>query len=161
VFEVRLPFAETGLPVTDHVEPGTEVPALASRQRLQGVRVLVAEDNEINQLVLQEILRHEGATVALARNGREAVECLTRCGPEAFDVVLMDVQMPEMDGFEATRRIRDYSPSLPIVAQTATASAEDGDRCLRAGMIDHIAKPVDLEVLVSTVFRHVRARVTA
>ena len=129
--------------------------------RLRGLRVLVAEDNELNQLVLQSALGQEGATVSLAVNGLDAVERLHRCGRDAFDLVLMDLQMPEMDGFEATRRMLEYAPQLPIVGQTAHATVEDRLRCLNAGMVDHIAKPVDLQLLVSTVSRHARAATTA
>lgn len=126
--------------------PEKNVPA-AAPATLTGKRVLLVEDNEINQEVARELLQREGAIVDLAVNGREAV---ARVAEADYDAVLMDVQMPIMDGLEATRRIRQLdSPraSVPIVAMTANAMAEDRQRCLDAGMNDHLGKPVDVQRL--------------
>ena len=109
-------------------------------------RILVAEDNEINQIVVAEMLAGVGYTCEIAGNGRQAVEMIAR---GAFDLVLMDCQMPEMDGFEATRAIRlaeQSSPAarrMPIVALTANAVKGDRDRCLAAGMDTYLSKPVN------------------
>ncbi len=119
--------------------------------RLAGMRVLVAEDNEINQQIAQEILESQGVKVTIANNGREAVATLEEQGPQAFDVVLMDLQMPEMDGHEATLRLRGIPRfrELPIIAMTAHAMAEERERCRNEGMNGHITKPVAPEELYS------------
>jgi CheY-like chemotaxis protein len=127
-----------------------------SGTRLRGARILLAEDNEINQQVATELLEGAGATVKVANNGREAVEILSR-GPQPppFDVVLMDLQMPEMDGYQATAKLRGDGRfgALPLIAMTAHATIEERQRCLAAGMNDHISKPIDPEMLFATVGR--------
>jgi two-component system sensor histidine kinase/response regulator len=128
--------------------------------RLRGCRILLAEDNEINQQIAIELLESAGAAVTVANNGREAVDILSRSDQAApYDIVLMDLQMPEMDGYQATTKIRSDSRfvNLPIVAMTAHATIEERQRCLAAGMIDHIAKPIDPVALLETVGRFYRA----
>jgi signal transduction histidine kinase/DNA-binding response OmpR family regulator len=126
----------------------------------QGIRILVVEDNEINQQVARELLESAGAIVTIARNGGEAVKLLTGSEPErapdpAFDIVLMDLQMPEMDGYEATRLIRSDPrlQKIPIIAMTAHVLAEERRRCLEAGMNDHVSKPIDPDTLFATLAR--------
>nr|WP_242390631.1 PAS domain-containing hybrid sensor histidine kinase/response regulator [Pararhodospirillum photometricum] len=116
--------------------------------RVAGARVLVVEDNSINQQVARELLERVGITVSSAANGQEALACLER---EVFDLVLMDVQMPGMDGLEATRRLRTdlKLTTLPVIAMTAHAMADDRQRSLEAGMNDHLTKPLDPERLLS------------
>src|SRR5262249_31931674 len=124
--------------------------------RLRGARVLLAEDNEINQQIAIELLQGAGASVTVAHHGREAVEILSQgATPPAFDVVLMDLQMPEMDGYQATAKLRAEPrfATLPIIAMTAHATMEERQRCLAAGMNDHISKPIDPEILLGTVGR--------
>lgn len=120
-------------------------------QRLAGLRLLVVEDNMFNRQVADELLIGEGAQVTLAEGGLEGV---SRVMTEnvSFDAVLMDIQMPDIDGLEATRRIRSNPrfAALPIVAMTANASNTDREACLAAGMNDHVGKPIDLEQLVAT-----------
>jgi PAS domain S-box-containing protein len=125
-----------------------------SRQHLLGMRLLLVEDNLINQQVAQELLSREGAVVEIANNGQEAVDRL-RDAPQAFDLVLMDMQMPVLDGIQATHAIRQrlHLRSLPIVAMTANAMASDREACLTAGMNDHVGKPFDLQHLVDTLLR--------
>jgi two-component system sensor histidine kinase/response regulator len=127
--------------------------------RLRGARILLAEDNEINQQIAVELLEGAGAMVKVANNGREAVEILSR-GPQPppFDVVLMDLQMPEMDGYQATAKLRGDGRfgEVPIIAMTAHATIEERQRCLAAGMNDHISKPIDPEALFDTVGRFYR-----
>ena len=121
--------------------------------RLDGVRLLLAEDNELNQQIAVELLEVAGARVVIANNGQEAVARLeASLEGEPFHGVLMDLQMPEMDGFEATRRIRADArfAELPIIAMTAHALVEERQRCLEAGMNDHIAKPIEPEAMFHT-----------
>jgi CheY-like chemotaxis protein len=113
-----------------------------ARAPVRGRRVLVAEDNETNRMIVRALLRSAGVEVVEAVNGREAVEKILAPGP-GLDLVLMDVQMPEMDGLEATARIRRERASLPIIAMTAHAMEEERRRCLEAGMNDHVAKPFE------------------
>ena len=123
--------------------------APTTQHRLHNMRLLLAEDNLNNQQVARELLEGEGAKVQIANNGQEAVEAIT--APEAvFDVVLMDLQMPVMDGFAATKIIRHTAglTQPPIVAMTANAMTSDREACLQAGMNDHIGKPFDLNDLV-------------
>jgi CheY-like chemotaxis protein len=146
--------------------------AAAGARRLAGRRVLLVEDNEINQQVALEILRGAGVEARLAVNGREAVQRVTR---ERFDAVLMDVQMPVMDGYAATREIREWedgsgkadggsgksdvgsrkegAPPIPIIAMTANAMPGDSVKSLAAGMNDHITKPIDPDRLFDTLAR--------
>jgi CheY-like chemotaxis protein len=115
---------------------------------LRGKHVLLAEDNAVNQQVARELLAKLGVSTDVANNGREAVEL---AAAHSYDAVLMDLQMPEMDGFEATRRIRE-SPGgqhLPIIAMTAAVMADDRRATHEAGMNAHVAKPIDLEQLIS------------
>jgi two-component system sensor histidine kinase/response regulator len=123
--------------------------------RLRGARILLTEDNEINQQIAVELLEGEGATVTVANNGREAVEVLSGPGHPPFDVVMMDLQMPEMDGYQATAKLRSDSrlATLPIIAMTAHATVEERQRCLAAGMNDHVAKPIDPAALFDAVGR--------
>lgn len=127
---------------------------------LRGARVLLVEDNEINSEVAYEILTDGGLVVELAANGRIACE-LVLDSDRAYDAVLMDVQMPEMDGMTATRKIRERIPSdrLPIIAMTAHAYEQERQNCLQAGMNDHVAKPVDPAGLMRTLERWLRPAV--
>ena len=138
--------------------PGDVVVTAEHRQEagLLGARILLAEDNDINQQIAVELLEGAGARVKVANNGKEAVETLLN-GPQPppFDVVLMDLQMPEMDGYQATAKIRaeDRFATLPVIAMTAHATIEERQRCLAAGMNDHISKPIDPANLYETVGR--------
>ncbi len=118
---------------------------------LSGARILLAEDNKINQMVASELLRGFGVDLTIAVNGIEAVEAASK---QDFDLVLMDLQMPDMDGFEATREIRRLPKPgisrLPILAMTANALDSDFQACLDAGMNDHLAKPIDVKKLRRT-----------
>ncbi len=153
-FTVRLPLLEA--PVEAKKAPSPVDPVASTGSRLAGLSILAAEDNVINQVVLTDILEAEGARVVMTANGREAVERFSHDGRAAFDLVLMDVSMPVMDGHEAARRILALAPDMPIVGQTAYALAEEKAACLAAGMVDHIAKPFDPVALVALVRKHVR-----
>ena len=113
-----------------------------------GRRILLAEDNRVNQALARRLLQKQGYTVVIAENGREALIALDT---ENFDLVLMDVQMPEMDGFEATASIREKERTtgtrLPVIAMTAHAMKGDEERCLMAGMDGYISKPISPQKL--------------
>ncbi|MBE0507390.1 MAG: response regulator [Marinospirillum sp.] len=115
----------------------------SEHQPLAG-HVLLVEDNEINQEVAGALLTQLGVTYDIAPNGQIAVDQVKN---QAFDLVLMDIQMPVMDGYQATRAIREFNPTLPIIALTAAAMIEDRDKALEAGMNDHLAKPLDQQAL--------------
>jgi CheY-like chemotaxis protein len=125
------------------------------RQHLKGVRLLLVEDNEINMDLATELLEDVGAHVDAAVNGIMAVEMTQG---QSYDLVLMDIQMPEMDGLTATREIRTRvkADELPIVAMTAHAIKGEYEKSLAAGMNDHITKPIDPDVLYRTLVRHIR-----
>ena len=124
-------------------------------KRLQGLRLLVAEDNPLNQRVMQELFRTEGAEVELADNGELAVAAIVHA-KQPFDAVLMDIQMPVMDGYGATSVIRKELglTELPIIALSANNSLADRQACLSAGMDDHIGKPFDMTQLVQVILNH-------
>ena len=126
-----------------------------SRVRLNNLRVLVVEDNTINQDVARRILELDGAEVTIAGDGQQACDHLRQYA-NTVDVVLMDVQMPVMDGIAATRHIRGELglTELPIIALTAGVTQADRDTCLDAGMIDFVTKPLDVEQLISVIARH-------
>ena len=126
---------------------------------LRGACVLVVEDNEINREVAMELLTDAGLVVDVAENGRIACEKVAS-GGERYGAILMDVQMPEMDGLEATTRIRETwsADQMPIIAMTAHAYAADRQRCMDVGMNDHIAKPVDPTQLVAVLDRWIKPR---
>ena len=135
---------------------GNDVGTKDAAPPLSGLHVLVAEDHRVNQMVIYELLTNMGHTVDLVENGFEAVAAVTR---RPYDLVFMDIQMPELDGYEATRRIRALDSDIakiPIIAVTANAMQGDSERCLDAGMNDHLAKPITKKVLMSALARWCR-----
>jgi signal transduction histidine kinase/CheY-like chemotaxis protein/HPt (histidine-containing phosphotransfer) domain-containing protein len=147
-FTLFLPLAETRAVVR------TEDEAWIAGERLAGLNVLAVEDNRLNRTVLRQMLEHEGARVMLARGGRQALECLAEKGSGVFGVVLMDIQMPVMDGYETTRRIHEIAPDLPVIGLTAHALDQERERCLAAGMVAHVSKPIDADDLVDVLLQH-------
>jgi CheY-like chemotaxis protein len=138
------------------------VPAALSSGTLalaQGLRILLAEDNLVNQKVAKRILQKERHTVAVAANGKIALELLTQ---QTFDLILMDVQMPEMDGIEATRVVRENEKAsgehIPIIALTAHAMSGDRERCVAAGMDGYASKPIRIDELRQEIERLAQAR---
>jgi CheY-like chemotaxis protein len=132
----------------------------ATLSSIRGAHILLVEDNELNQQVAKEFLAKGFLTVTIANNGQEALDLVQEY---EFDAVLMDLHMPVMDGFEATRRIRDLptGKNLPIIAMTAAAMAQDREACAEAGMNDHVAKPVDPQELANTLTRWVKPKSNA
>ena len=149
-----LPLRLLGTLDDEPAAPGSGAPSvLPPVPSLRGMRVLLAEDNPLNRELAIELLQRAGVQVSTVSTGSEALEAVQR---STFDAVLMDVQMPGMDGFEATRRIRalgGHLAFLPIIAMTAHAMAGDRERSLAAGMDDHLAKPIDTAMLLRTLQR--------
>jgi CheY-like chemotaxis protein len=132
-------------------DPATPDPQPAP---LHGLRLLLVEDHPLNQIVARGMLEHAGASVDVAENGQLAVERLRERSAD-YDIVLMDVQMPVMDGFEATRHIRhELGLRLPILAMSAGVMQSEQERCIEAGMNDFIPKPVDVEQMLEIISRH-------
>lgn len=131
-------------------ESGITSPVTPAEQSLTGLRALLVEDHAVNREIAQRLLGSRGARVELACNGQEALDHLVAQGPDAYDVVLMDLEMPVLDGLEATRRLRAMPgfERLPVLAMTAHVLPGERERCLAAGMQGHIAKPLDLPLLV-------------
>ena len=123
-------------------------------------KILLVEDNELNREIALEILSEGGILVTEATNGAEALETLRSAEPGAFDAVLMDIQMPVMDGYTATKAIRAMEApqfsQIPIIAMTADAFAEDKRRALEAGFTAHIAKPVNMATLIDTLAQYIK-----
>ncbi len=142
---------------TEHNEDQPET--AADRCSLKGLHFLAAEDNEINSEILREILLMEGADCEIVENGQLAVERFTNAAMKEFDAILMDVQMPVMNGYDATRAIRALdrmdARDIPIIAMTANAFAENEKEALAAGMNVHLAKPIDVELLKKVIYQYV------
>ncbi len=152
-FSVRLPYTtqQEGNPAT----PPPEVESVPNDRPLADLRILVVEDIDINRHIMSEILGEAGAQPFFAEDGRQAVEAVRSNGTDAYDAVLMDIQMPVMNGIDATREIRRFAPDLPIIGQTAHALIEERLACLAAGMVDHISKPIDPEALFAMIRKYV------
>ena len=140
-------------------EAGREEPAgEAGDGSLEGCRFLVAEDNEINAEILSELLDLEGASCEILENGKLVLDRFAQGQPGEFDAILMDVQMPVMNGYEAARAIRSLdredAGTIPIIAMTANAFAEDVKDAMDAGMNAHVSKPIDMALLKQTVRKY-------
>jgi CheY-like chemotaxis protein len=123
--------------------------------RLVGARILLVEDNPLNQELAVALLSGAGIEVTVAGDGRQALDRIAR---QRFDAVLMDCQMPQMDGYEATRllRLQPLLQELPIIAMTANVMSGDRERAIAAGMNDHVAKPINVDDLLATLARWIR-----
>ena len=153
-FVVRIPF-RIDTDRDSKVEAGEKTEA-----SIRGLHILLAEDNELNMEIAEFMLQNEGADVTKAWNGREAVEIFEKSRPGEFDIILMDIMMPVMNGYEASKMIhsmdREDAKTIPIIAMTANAFTEDKIRAKEAGMDEHIAKPVDGKLLVKIIHELVR-----
>lgn len=145
----------------DLFEQPPELSADETDQRLSGAHVLLAEDNLVNQKVAIGILKKKGISVTVANNGQEALDLINSHKPGTFNAILMDMEMPEVDGYEATRRIRtgQCCAEIPIIAMTAHALQGDRERCLESGMDDYITKPVDPPLLYQTLAQYLPQKV--
>jgi hypothetical protein len=124
--------------------------------RLDGMRVLVAEDNPVNQIVIESMLLMEGASAEVVADGYEAIDRVAAQLDPKYDAVLLDVMMPGIDGYETARRIHTLDSELPIIGQTGHALAEDRAHCIEAGMVERVTKPLDADELVSVLLKHSR-----
>ena len=150
-FVIRVPF---------QIDPDAdkrEEPKNVSEKSIKGLHVLLAEDNELNMEIAEFVLQNEGAEVTKAWNGQETVELFRKSESGEFDVILMDIMMPVLNGYEAARRIRSLdredAKKIPIIAMTANAFTEDRIRAKEAGMDEHIAKPVDVGLLIKVIHK--------
>ena len=128
--------------------------------RLKGMRVLLVEDNPLNQQLAIELMESQGVQVDLSENGKQAIDALSSAPDGQYHAVLMDLQMPVMDGYEATRQLRILPrfAALPIIAMTAHAMDEERERCMVLGMNDHLGKPIEPEILFATLTRYFKGR---
>ena len=130
-----------------------------SEKSIKGLHILLAEDNELNMEIAEFVLQNEGADVTKAWNGKEAVELFRKSESGDFDAILMDIMMPVMNGYEATKMIRSLdrvdAKEVPIIAMTANAFTEDRLKAKEAGMNDHVAKPVDMSILISVIAKYI------
>lgn len=154
---IARPFFLTGLEMAvDRVRSSASLDA-GGQSPLEGMRFLCAEDNALNAEILEAILEMYGATCKIYPDGEEIVKAFEQVKPGEYDAILMDIQMPHMDGYEATRAIRSgknpLGKSFPIIAMTANAFSDDVQHSLEAGMDAHVAKPIDLTVLEKTIRR--------
>ena len=150
-FVIRVPF-QIDTDRDSKAETGEKTEA-----SIRGLHILLAEDNELNMEIAEFMLQNEGADVTKAWNGQEAVEIFEKSRPDEFDVILMDIMMPVMNGYEATKIIRSMdredAKAIPIIAMTANAFTEDRIRAKEAGMDEHVAKPVDAELLIKVIHK--------
>ena len=153
-FVIRVPFK------IDPDADKREEPKNVSEKSIKGLHVLLAEDNELNMEIAEFVLQNEGAEVTKAWNGQETVELFRKSESGEFDVILMDIMMPVLNGYEAARMIRSLdredAKKIPIIAMTANAFTEDRIRAKEAGMDEHVAKPVDAELLIKVIHKLVK-----
>lgn len=155
-FTITIPFEIN----TNAVESTEEIINGFNSCFIDGVNVLLVEDNEINMEIAEFILENAGANIIKAWNGQEATEIFEKSRPGSIDVILMDFMMPVMDGLEAAKKIRamnrDDAKTVPIIAMTANAFADDRQRGAEAGMNDHISKPIDSEKIIKVIAAYVK-----
>lgn len=144
-FVIRIPFKIDEEHKNETVKESTSA-------SIEGLSVLLVEDNELNMEIAKFIIENERAKVTCATNGKEAVD-IYKNAPESFDIILMDIMMPEMDGYEATRMIRKMDVNIPIVAMTANAFMEDKMKAKKAGMNAHVSKPLDKDILIQVIVK--------
>ncbi len=151
-FIIRIPFK-----IDMDSDKRKEQKDVSDGKSIKGLHILLAEDNKLNMEIAEFVLQNEGADVTKAWNGQEAVELFRNSEPGEFDVILMDIMMPVMNGYEAARMIRSLdredAKAIPIIAMTANAFTEDRLKAKEAGMDEHVAKPVDVELLIKVIHK--------
>ena len=149
-FVIRIPFK-----IDQDADQREEQEAI-SEKSIKDLKILLVEDNELNMEIAEFVLQNEGAEVSKAWNGEETVELFRKSESGEFDAILMDIMMPVMNGYEATKMIRSLdredAKKIPIIAMTANAFTEDRIRAKEAGMNEHVAKPVDVELLMKVIY---------
>ena len=154
-FVIQIPFK-----IDMDSDKGKEQTDVSDEKSIKGLHILLTEDNELNMEIAEFMLQNEGADVEKAWNGQEAVELFKKSEPGEFDVILMDIMMPVMNGYEAAKMIRSLdredAKEVPIIAMTANAFTEDRIRAKEAGMDEHVAKPVDVELLIKVIRKLVK-----
>ena len=154
-FVIRIPFK-----IDMDSDKGKKQTDVSDEKSIKGLHILLTEDNELNMEIAEFMLQNEGADVEKAWNGQEAVELFKKSEPGEFDVILMDIMMPVMNGYEAAKMIRSLeredAKKVPIIAMTANAFTEDRIRAKEAGMDEHVAKPVDVELLIKVIRKLVK-----
>lgn len=149
----------TKMTVNLELKPADELPSFARKKekytRLEGIRILIAEDNDLNSELEKMLLTEKGAETFIVKNGKQALDTFVSHEPGTYDVILMDMMMPVMDGIEATRNIRackrDDAKKIPIIGLTANAFIEDAKKCIEAGMNAHISKPIEIDEVVDII----------
>ena len=154
-FTVRIPMQNARGALPPREQRSYEVPETMTRRelRLTGISILAADDSETNRLVLEGFLAAEGCTLLQVASGQQAIDRVRTLGVNAFDVVLMDVQMPDMDGYQATRRLHEIAPDLPVVGLSAHVMEEERSHCTAAGMADFVSKPIELNDLITAILK--------
>lgn len=155
-FTVRLPFAETApVPAALSIPKPNDV-----AKQIHGKKVLLCEDNILNRQIAIALLKHVGMEIDQAVNGQEGVEKFSQSAPGEYSAILMDLRMPLLDGYGATKAIRELkrkdAKTIPIIAMTADVFADDIQKCLDTGMNDHVAKPIDPQILYATLGKHIK-----
>jgi CheY-like chemotaxis protein len=149
IFTIKIPYIEKDAGLPDNKK---EVSTASNKGEFTGKKLLLAEDIEINREILISLLEDSGLAIDIAVNGKEAFDKF-KAAPNSYDFIFMDMQMPEMDGIEATQHIRSLEAGMlsdrrvPIIAMTANVFKEDIDNCLAVGMNDHIGKPIDINTV--------------
>ena len=153
-FVITIPFE-----ITDGDEKQKEETA-TEKVSIEGLHLLLAEDNELNAEIAEVLFEDEGASIVIAKNGQEAIDQFKNHQPGTFDAILMDIMMPQVDGFSATRAIRSMeradAQEIPIIAMTANAFDEDAKQCFEAGMNAHLSKPLQMDIVVTTIAKYCR-----
>ena len=159
-FYITLPFRICDAPQAAEAQQSQEPQEAQAAISLSGMRLLLAEDNELNMEVAAFLLENSGAIVTKAWNGKEALDIFAASPRDSFDVILMDVMMPVMDGYEAAAAIRELprvdAQTTAIIAMTANAFTEDRQKAYESGMNEHLAKPIDKEELLRTIVKYRR-----
>ena len=160
-FIITIPFKKAKAPEEMPVENVSEY----TEASVQGLHLMLVEDNELNAEIAQVLLSDEGAIVTTVGNGKQALDLFAHSAPHTFDAILMDIMMPVMDGLTATKKIRNVphtdAKTIPIIAMTANAFEEDAKKCFDAGMNAHLTKPLQIEVVVGTIARLCKTKETA